>query len=377
MSRFKQVPLDYLKWQGSSADELGYAVRKGEYEDILYGGNGLVSERHLVQVPSTQQWVNVFSSDGRPLDSEGERSGPTILKFQSHNYRIDELSERKTQIHAHQMGARVLDIELPGVVMDYHTPDSTRGGYMTPVQFVQAFSGNFDSLSLAQLQAADSLVDFKDRDEVQLYGESLGAYSAVALARALAHGRFNKTLYVSDMTLVEPVNAAGNRSIIDQLKLATERLAKTEHQRRLVYLAENTAIGHPTTMFEMLNDRAAIVDRKLKARIGQNLAATASGAGLRKGLEGALYGALQNTSPDGPRLHEANITFMRGRESTVTMRDDMDELAEAAYAKGTSVRLVELSSPDGIEMPAGHSQLDSLGRMAEAALFMAHRAPVI
>lgn len=372
MSRFEQVPLDYLAWQGVSSGELGYVVNPGEYSDWIEGPGVMVARRNLVKLPETGQQVNVYSADARPLRPEGGRKGPTILKFQSHNYRIDELSERKTQIHAHHMGARVLDIELPGVTMDYHNPLATTGGFMTATQFIESFSGNFDSLSLAQLKAADQVARFEDGDEIQLYGESLGAYSVVALARALANGRFEKQLRITDMTLVEPVNASGNRSIFDQLKLATEHLAKTEHRRRLVYLGENTIIGHPVTMFEMLNDQTAAADRKLKSRLGQNLAATASGAGLRKGLEGALTGALKNDSQDGPRIHDANITFARGRESSVTLASDMEGFAETARAKGVDIRLVEFSSAEGNPMAAGHSQLDSLGRMAEAALYMAH-----
>ncbi|MGH7218065.1 MAG: hypothetical protein ACREGE_01280 [Candidatus Microsaccharimonas sp.] len=373
MNEFEQVGLNYRNWEGATADELGYLKRDGIYENSAKGPAGMHVERHFVEPLGNGQYINVFNADARPLNTSGERIGPTILKFQSHNYRIDELSERKTQIHAHQAGARVLDIELPGVTMDYQDPKNTKGGFMTPLQFAQSFSGDFDALAHAQLKAADQVVAFKDGDEIQAYGESLGAYSAVALARVLARGRFEKQLHISKMTLVEPVNGTANRSIMNQLKMSTERLAKIEHYRRLVYLTENTTIGHPVTMFEMLNDQTAHIDTALKSRIGQAVAAAASGAGLRKGLEGALWGALANRSEIGPRLHEADITIAHGRESSVTLAKDLSNLADVARERGVTVRLVEFGSSKENMMPAGHSQLDSLGRMAEAALYMARR----
>ena len=360
MSAFEQVALDYSNWTGSTSSELGYAVRQEVHPE-----RGMTSiGRHVVPVGYWQQ-VGVFEADARKIMPDGSLQGPTVLKFQSHNYCIDELSERKTQILAHKLGARVLDLEFPGITMDYLHPFETKKSAMTFRQLAESFMGKFSSLSLLQLRAADAIVDFKDGDEVHLYGESMGANSAVAAAYALAKGRFNKQLQVTDLTLIEPVNASGNRTIGEQLKMATKRLAGVEYYRRLVYLSENTAIGHPITMFEMLNGHTERADKTLKARVGRSLATVASGLGLRKGFAPTFLEALEGNMDAAP-----TATVMRGRESTVALASDIEALADAAKDKGHAVRLAELSSPEGNRMPAGHSQSDSLGRMAEIAMYM-------
>lgn len=348
--------LDYRRWNESSDDELGVATTDKTVELHRY-------------IAENGQSFNVLDVDARTVGESGEQEGPTIVGAISFDYRIDPLLTHKMSILAHHASARVLMSELPGVSVDHDDPFHTKGAWQTPAQTVAAFSGNFDPLALEQLRAVDSVAHFQDGDEIQLFGQSLGAYSVTAMTRVLANGSFEKALTVPKMTLFEPVNAYGNYYLINQLKML-KNLATTEDTRRQVYLDENAQIGHPMRAFEQLSDETLAIDKFVKSRPAQIIATYASGAGLRKGLHSALYDAMNNKTEDGPHLADAEIIVARATDSTVSHDEDLISLADAAHDAGGSVRLVKFSAGEGETTPLGHHSPDSLGRMADLALYL-------
>lgn len=362
MSQFETAPLDHRRWGGTPDAELGTEVP------------GRMPHLHRYAAPNGQAF-NVLEIDERE-DKDGRKSGSTIVGALSFDYRIDPLLTQKMGILAHHNKARVLMTELPGVTVDHDDPYHTRGAWQTPVQTVAAFSGNFDPLALQQLNAVDHVADFQDGEEIQLFGQSLGAYSITAMARVLASGNFPKRLAVSKMTLFEPVNAYGNYYLINQLKVL-KNLATTEDARRQSYLNENEHIGHPMRAFEQLSDETRAIDNYVKSRPLQIVSTYASGAGLRKGLHTALRDATANRDADGPRLHEADITVARAIDSTVSHEKDLISLADAAHESGVPVRLVEFTSGGGDLTPLGHHSPDSLGRMADLAVYIAQHQPLV
>lgn len=359
MSRFEQQVADYHRWADTTDVEIGTS-----FDDKMV-------QTHRYEAESGQQF-NVLEVDARLKGADGQLEGPTIIGAISFDYRIDPLLTRKMAILAKHASARVFMTELPGVTVDHDTPFETKEAWQSPSQTIAAFSGNFDPLALQQLQAVDSVAGFKDHDRVQLFGQSLGAYSVTAMARVLAGESFNKSLHVDKMTLFEPVNAYGNYYLANQLKMLRS-LATTEDARRQVYLDENEAIGHPMRAFEQLSSETAAIDKHVKSRPAQIVATYASGAGLRKGLHTALADAAKNTSSDGPLLAEADIIAVRATDSTVSHAKDLLELESAAREGGSSVRLVEFSSAEHDDTPSSHHFPDSLGRMADLAVYLANR----
>ena len=344
--------LDHRHWKGASALELGTAE-----DDKLI-------QTHRYEAENGQSF-NVLEVDAR---KEG-KPDKTIVGAISFDYRIDPLIRLKMAILAHHTSSRVLMTELPGVTVDHNEPFHTKGGWQTPWQTVAAFSGNFDPIAKQQLEAADSVAKFKDGDSIELFGQSLGAYSITAMTRVLAKGEFHKNLRVSKMTLFEPVNAYGNHYLVDQLKML-KSLATIEDARRQLYLDENEAIGHPMRAFEQISPETARIDKYVKTRPGQIIATYASGAGLRKGLHTALYNAMADKRSEGPRLDEAQIIVARAADSTVSHEEDLLSLAGAAHEAGGSVRLARFTSGESDNTPFGHHAPDSLGRMADLAIYI-------
>lgn len=335
MNTFESPVLDYRHWSGNSKRDLGIAN-----DDKLVRVHRYVAENG--------QSFNVLEADAR---KEG-KDGATIVGAVSFDYRIDPLVAQKMSILAHHTSSRVLMAELPGVTVDHEDPFNTKGGWQTPYQTIAAFSGNFDPIAKQQLEAVDWVAKFEDGDSIELFGQSLGAYSVTAMTRVLAKGEFRKNLRVSKMTLFEPVNAYGNYFLLNQLKML-KNLATIEDALRQRYLDENEFIGHPMRAFEQIAPETARIDRHVKSRLAQFIATYASGAGLRKGLHTALYDAMANRRSDGPHLNEAQIVVARAAESTVSHDADLLSLADAAHEAGGSVRLARFTSGEGIRLPWG------------------------
>lgn len=343
----ENMVLDYRNWDSLSSDEIGYTG------DAL----NVSTIRH---VNKNGQKFNILNVDARV-----DENGPTILTTTSHDYRTDTLLERRMSILATHTGSRVIVCELPGVTIDRDDPFHTDGAWQTPIQLLSAISGNFDPIATAQLDAIDAEVGFYDGQEIQLFGESLGAYCVTAMARSIATGAFSKRLKISRMDLVEPVNSYGNYRIGRQLSVL-KHLATIEEQRRQSYLGENTLIGHGDVgAFETMSLDNKKIDRYLKSR--QFPAVYLTGMGLRKGLDTALLQAMEDRTADGTGLYEADISVYRGKDSTVSKEEDIYELSEAIIRKGGHSRSIELRGGINDATPIGHHVLNSFGRLATYA----------
>lgn len=343
----KNVEIGIGEWRGVSSDELGFT------------GSHLHTEDHRY-VAENGQAFNVFIADARP-----NGVGPTYLTSTSFDYRMDTLLRRGASVLATQSGARVAVSEVPGVTADFDDPFHTKGAWQTPLQSLTAFTGNFDRLSLMQLEAFDKYLVFKDGDEIQVGGRSLAAYMAVSMLSNLARHRFSKNLKVSRVDLVEPVNAFGNQTITRQLKMLQQLASYEEDMRTNVYIPENAEIGHQTDRFE---DESELNDRILKhVRRTQFLATYLSGAGLRKGLDPTLIYAMADKTNDGIGLHEADITISRGNASRVSFEKDLLAAREAIRRVGGDAKVLEFTDAPGTDTPIAHHALDSLGRMASYA----------
>jgi len=353
MDSFETSTLDYRQWIGSTDAELGTALAD-------------TSKIHRYQAFNGQAF-NVLEVDGR----RGE-GGPVIVGAASFDCRIDPLLTKRMGILAHHSGARVFMAELPGVTVDHADPFHTRGAWQTPMQTAMAAAGNFDMLAKKQLKAIDSIAHFQDGDEIQLFGQSMGAYSAASMARVLAKNSYRKQIVISKMTLVEPVNAWRNNNAIEHFKMV-RNLIVNEDARRQVYLDENDLIGHPTAAYEQLTDETKRIHQHMRSRISQRMAAYAAGMGLRKSLYTVLSDVISDRDPGGTHLHEADITVARASSSTVSLDTDLLALSDAAHEQGVWLRLTEFEAGAGDPTPLGHHSADSLGRMADLALYMANR----
>lgn len=336
--------LNLSDWDNLSSDELGYT------------GPQLSTETHRYESDNGQAF-NVFVADARTSEDD-----PTILTSTSHDYRLDPLLKRRLSVAATQSNSRIVLSEIPGVTMDPEDPFHTKGGWQTPYQTLMAFTGNYDPLAEAQLEAMDSVIDFQPGQEIQLAGESLGAYAVVSMARVLGQRRFKKQLTISRLDLMEPVNAYGNYMLLRQARMLYS-LATREDQLRQVYLGENAAIGHGDIgAFEKLSDRTKKIDRHVKVR--QIPAVYLTGAGLRKGLHTALKDALADRTNDGTRLHEADITIARGIASSVSHEKDLVSAREFIREVGSDAKIISFEAEPDDETLISHHVLNSLGRFA-------------
>lgn len=343
----EKIEIGFEQWKGLSSDELGLTAP------------GLKIETHRYENQYGQQF-NVLEVDARQSDSD-----PTIITSTSFDYRVDALLERRMAILATHSRARVLLSEIPGVTMDRQDPFHTKGGWQTPLQTLAAFSGNFDPLAREQLRAIDATVGLEDGSHIQLFGESLGAYAVTAMARVMAQHEFDKGLRITQMDLVEPVNAYGNYTLFRQATML-KNLATREDRLRQIYLSENTLIGHGEIgAFEKQSDENMRIDKYVKRR--QIPATYLTGAGLRKGLHAALKDTLSNNDSDGPRLRDANITIARGIDSSVSLEKDLVSAAETIRDNGGYARTVSLEAAPGDTTLISHHVLNSFGRLASYA----------
>jgi len=344
----EKIQLSLNDWRGVTSDELGYT------------GPHLKTEEHR-HVTKNGQAFNVFIADARP-----DGVGPTYLTSTQYDYRMDNLLRRNSAIFATQTGSRVAVSEVPGISFDPDNPFHTKGAWQTPHQSLMAATGNYDPLSLVILDAFDTYLDFKDGDEIQVGGRSLGAYMAVSMLSNLALHKFSKSLKVSRVDLVEPVNAFGNRHISHQVRILKELASYEEEMRIKAYLPENEEIGHPGVRFE---DESELNDRILKyVRRTQFPATILTGAGLRKGLDPVLVHAMADRTNDGIGLHEAEISIAYGNASHVSFEKDLVAAQEAVRQVGGEVKLLMLTDEDGGgNKPMAHHALDSFARMASYA----------
>jgi hypothetical protein len=341
--------IDHRKWNGASSDELGYTG------DSLHTS---LLHRHTNQ--SGQQF-NVLN-----IDARRDGVGSTILASTPLDHRITPFFTLRAAIFARQMGVQFIVSEVPGVTIDPENPLRTKGAFQTPNQALSAFMGNYEPIAKAQLQAIDAEVGLEDGQEVELFGESLGTDYVVGMAQAIAHHSFEKRLKISKMHLFEPVNSFGNYRV-DRIIGILRKLTTIEAKRAPLYIAENEAIGHRNAKpFEQESEENEKIDKLLKTR--QFLAAYFAGAGIRKGLHGAILDAMRDHSADGSGLHEAEIITSLAVHSSVSHEKDSSQLTDAINEAGGRAKLVLLEAGEGDQTPLGHGVLNSIGRLAEFAI---------
>ncbi|HEY8886182.1 MAG TPA: hypothetical protein VIM31_01630 [Candidatus Microsaccharimonas sp.] len=346
------VEIGLKQWENSSSDELGFTS-----PDVTRKTTRFINDKG--------QQFNVVDVDAR-----NGQPGPTVLTSMSFDFRAQPLYEARMATIGTQLQARVISSEIPGITINLDDPDHTRGDFQTPHQTAMALFGDFDPLAEEQFKAMYEVGELSDDDEYQFLGGSLGAYSVVAMARAMANGKlFGKNFNVTRMDLIEPVNAYGNYTILRQGKILYN-LATTEDQRRQVYLAENAARGYGDSgkAFEKISPYTLKQDKYVKGR--QVLATYATGIGLRKGLHAALEDALERA----PDLRGTDIALYRAKDSTVSFEADLQSASQTIRDNGGQAEAFTLVGEVGDATPIGHHVLDSHDRNASFARALQLRA---
>lgn len=343
--------VDFEPWVGASSTELGY---EGEHLHI---------ERHRYTDPENQQQFNITDIDARP---NGE--GPTVIYLTSHNYRIDELLERRMSIYATQTKSRVIICEMPGITMNRENPNRTKGAFQIPDQTSALLRGNWEPTSTAQLKAIDAVIGLEDGQEIQLLGESMSTHSVVGVLQSVAHGSFEKNLNFTKIDLIEPINTSGKLSLGKIADLVSS-LNTVEAFRKLIYLEENKRINHEVAPYEQLHQK---IVKRLNTR--QLLATIATGLGVRVGIDTGLLELMENSSSTGLDLGSTRFTLITARESVVSSGKDARKLVQAINERGGHAQHVMMKArkgdvtPEGQPTPIGHAFGTSLGRQASQAL---------
>ncbi len=346
----REYSTDYRSFTGTSDAELGY-------------GPEAVHSRVVDYRAENGQQVGVFATE--PHDNTADK---TIIMPQSHDYRNEPLSMRRAEIIASRTNSRVALLETPGTVgliypapetpLGYEIYDSIRplpGARPTADQLKGALRGDFREHAAVQLDAVTDALGLAENDNLILFGESMGAVTATAMAQHIGE----RGLQLNGLLLHETVNATGNKYPGWLIKLL-KNLGGIENDRRNGYFAENAEIGHPIVAFEQTSTLNKRLDDARKRPSQQGIASAANGIGMRVGLEPALLDTLHRFGAKQPE-----VLLSRGRESTVSDAAEYQALGEALHSRGTRTREWELIDTD--EVPMGHSLLMSLGRQATHA----------
>jgi hypothetical protein len=336
MNEFEQLPINHLNWKDVPREEIGYS---GEHLDIspLY--------RHTAE---TGQQFNVLKIDGRV-----EGKGPVIIVPLPYDIRIDTSVLHSMSILATQMKACVYAVETPGVTVDHSDPDNTAGDRLTGLQTIEALMGSSENVTHEQFRAVDKVAKFADGQEVQLAGVSRANNSVAVMAAGIVEDRYEKSLRVSNVDTIEPVNIHGVYSV-GQLAMT---LQLVENPLLAQYQAENTAIGLDDVID--LSTGLAIspkTDKLLKRR--QRVPVILSGIALYSGMQKPLK-RIAKASPD------TEIAIVRAVHSRVSKKPDLIAAAENIRDSGGSVRLVELVPDDNDTALIAHHVTTSHGRYAD------------
>jgi len=342
----------------SETIEIGVARRNDASSDIPEVDYAAIKTKTSRFTNSKKQKFNILDIDAR----NGE-PGPTILTSTAFNYRFQPLYIAVMTTLAVQSGARVVSSEIPGITIDLDDPLHTTGDFQTPAQTMLALSGDYDPLGTEQIKAMYEVGELSEDDEYHFVGVSFGACAVVAMARALSKRKlFAKKFNVTEMDLIDPVNAFGNHTIVRQAQLLYN-LATTEDQRRQLYLAENEAGGYGDggKEFTKISPDASKHDKHVKLR--QIVATYATGIGLRKGLHTTLADALR----DAPELRNMHVTLSRANDSSVCRDSDLQSAAETIRQSGGRADVQTLVGKQGEKIPIGHHVLDSISRYGSFA----------
>lgn len=361
---WRELPTDPFKYTMASSAELGYGdtvTRSERFEYFPEGG-----QRIGVIATQPAKYGEVRSSEKVP-----ER---TVIVPAAGEYRIEPFWALQMQQLATQFDARVIGVEMPGTVgltypdtegrmLEYQTTDRLQGATQTPLQLMGALGGDFSRHVDVQLEAIRHTVGLPEHGKYLLYGTSMGATIATEMVAAMSE----RGLDVSEVILHEMVNAfPGSRP---ELLIKVARIiAGKERDRRTKYIAENAAIGHTHTAFELSGDtdeeiyRHKQLDDARKRVSQQAVAGWANMAGMIHGREEKLLTTLDHY--EGPR---PLITLVKGRESAAATEADYAHMHARLHLGGHAVRTFTVVDVSNTEKPVamGHAHHFSIGRLRD------------
>lgn len=354
----KTNPYDF---KGATRAELGYGpeVTTGAYYDYE-AKNG--------------QRIGIYGTQPiayGELTGEHTQPGTTIIVPASHEYRFEsENLQKQLEQIATENDALVVFVDTPGTTGLYRsdngrpvvheTTDSLVGSRQTARQRVAALQGDFRQHATVQLEAVEATFGLDTKTRYILRGESMGA----AVVTDMLGLMYERGLSVDEVQMHEMVNAfQGTRPKLPLQLMKV--LPGVENDRRNLYIAENTAIGHPSTAFELSGAtdderayRKSLDDARKSPLHQQGADGVLNGLGMSKGRFDALERSLHTVTPHEWPL----LTMVRGNESLATSADDYRHFTQRLRLAGAAVRLISVSDGSNLEVPIGHSHTFSLGR---------------
>lgn len=354
----KTNPYDF---EGATKAELGYGpeVTTGAYYDYE-AKNG----QHL-GVYGTQPVAY------GELTGEHIRPRTTMIVPASHEYRFEsENLQKQLEQLATENDALVVFVDTPGTTGLYRsengqpvvheTTEPLHGVGQTAHQRLAALHGDFRQHAAVQLEAVDALFGLGQNTRYIIRGESMGAAVATDML-GLMHER---GLFVDEVQMHEMVNAFQGKRPTLPLQLM-KVLPRVENDRRNLYIAENTAIGHPSTAFELSGatdearaQRKSLDDARKSPLKQQGADGMINGLGMSKGRFDALKRSLNIVAPHEWPL----LTMIRGNESLATNAEDYRHFVRQLRIAGAAVRSIAVVDGSDLEIPMGHSHTFSLGR---------------
>lgn len=314
---------------------------------------------HSVET-SPGQIVRLIEVDARP---KGEKTGRTIIWPATFQARVQHDNAVRMQTLASQLEkSRILFVETPGVTIDPENPLCTSGHTLTNTQETELRHGNFRAAAAAQIKALQEVVGFKQGDEVELVGYSMGASSAAYIARELGQQPFGEaaTPSITRIDFLDAVNDQPWRLY----QLRKNILKEGRHNKQ--YIDENRQQGFDIPKYgHALESIRGKIDRTLLWH--QRTALRLSGSALRNAFAPVLVQAIEESRGNNTtRLDEAVLTFYRAEGSLVGRREAHEQTSEDLRRVGHQLRLVELTGA-GEDDTLRHLFPRSLGRIAHFA----------
>lgn len=360
-----QTPIatDPFEYKGSTDAELGYGSESTETWFEEYA-------------PEHGRRMGVFAAQPKHYGSIGTNSPElTIIMSASHDYRLEPLWMRRMEIIANKMDARVIGVDTPGTTgllkgdgdggfEVYTDTKKIAAATQTLAEYKNALIGDFSLHAKDELEAIDSTIGLDPNRRYAILGESMGAAVATDMITLMKE----RGLQVSDIILYELVN--GFKGSRPKLPLQLMKvLPGIENDRRNQYIAENTAIGHAMTAFELSGgtDEERAYNKKLdgtrKALSQQGIASAINGLGMMRGRFDSLLDSLEMYSQKEAPL----VTLIRGADSLAAKKEDYDTFQNALREQGAHIGAIEVTDRSSNDQEIGHSHLVSLGRQAQVA----------
>jgi hypothetical protein len=297
--------------------------QRDRFEDLPDRIHNVPSGSVAVEEAVGAKGIQLFIADGRP-----NGQGPTVVvprAFQA--FECDGFENQRDQVLAHELQARVVGVDTPGVSLFTESKPSI-------VHRVEAVRGRMKFHAASQLTAVREVLKYDDDEPMNFIGYSMGAWSVAEMVNLPFAPRIGR------VDMVEAVNDQAWRLSRGELLLPKIN-AEDEATNR--YLMDNFVFG-----FRQPYDRQPsnfVKEKPKDDKLPVKLQSLLLGIGMRRPFAPTLIDAVQRDAADkSTGLSEAPIHFWRTGGSGVARQEANEETVSQLRQFTPEARLTVLDS---------------------------------